>query len=134
MKKIFLLFTLIVSLFLVSCSGNSATTSLTYSPTVISAEVGKSMMDNNPDIVLVDVRTLSEYTTYHIPNAILLPVDNVSVDASTVLPDKSKIYIIYCNSGNRSATASSILSLMGYPFVYDMGGIIDWPYETVTGE
>jgi len=134
MKKIVLILILCVSLFLVACSSNDKTTTETYTPTVIDAQTGKTMMDNNPDIILVDVRTLSEYLTYHIPNSTLLPLADISEDASTVLPDKSKIYIIYCNSGNRSATASTLLTQMGYPFVYDMGGIIDWPYETVTGE
>ncbi|MEL7604034.1 MAG: rhodanese-like domain-containing protein, partial [Bacillota bacterium] len=36
-------------------------------------------------------------------------------------------------SGNRSRQASQKLADMGYTEVYDFGGIIDWPYETVSG-
>jgi len=34
--------------------------------------------------------------------------------------------VVYCRSGNRSATASEILADAGYNDIYDMGGIIDW--------
>jgi phage shock protein E len=50
-----------------------------------------------------------------------------------MIPDKEATYIIYCRSGNRSATAAQQLIDLGYQNVYDMGGIIDWPYETETG-
>ncbi len=131
MKKILL--ALVFSLFLISCE-NSVTTQSTYTPLKITAETGKTMMDANNEIILVDVRTYDEYITYHIPGALLLPVDDIQADALTLLSDQSKVYIIYCNSGNRSADAANQLSLLGYPFIYDMGGIIDWPYETVAGE
>lgn len=136
MKKTYLvILTIILSAFLFACSAETETSSTSpYSPIVISAQTGKSMMENNDEIILVDVRTLSEYQSGHIPGAILLPVDDIQSDASTILPDLTKIYIIYCNSGNRSADASAQLTQMGYPFIYDMGGIIDWPYETVTGD
>lgn len=135
MKKIYLvILTVSLSLFIFACSSETTTSSTSlYQPIVINAETGKSMMDHDSEIILVDVRTLSEYQTNHIPGAILLPVGDIQSNASTVLSDKTKIYIIYCNSGNRSADASSQLSEMGYPFIYDMGGIIDWPYETVSG-
>lgn len=42
----------------------------------------------------------------------------------------SKI-LVYCRSGNRSATAAKILISMGYTNVYDFGGINDWAYEVV---
>ena len=41
--------------------------------------------------------------------------------------------LIYCRSGRRSADAANDLIDMGYTNVYDFGGIIDWPYETVSG-
>jgi phage shock protein E len=104
-------------------------------PTVmnITAEQGKDMMDEDPTIVLVDVRTEAEFTEEHIPGALLVPVDELESLAPEMLPDKEATYIIYCRSGNRSATAAQQLIDMGYQNIYDMGGIIDWPYETETG-
>ncbi len=123
MKKFMLLALFIPFLFLVSCSS---------SVTKITAQEAKSMMDSDSSIVLVDVRTAEEYNDEHIPNAILLPLDDIEDKADNVISDKNGIYIIYCRSGNRSATASSQLASMGYENIYDMGGIIDWPYDTVS--
>ena len=42
---------------------------------------------------------------------------------------QEKEIITYCRSGSRSRTASNTLIKMGYKNVYDLGGIINWPYE-----
>jgi len=104
-------------------------------PTVmnLSAEQGKAMMDEDPTIILVDVRTQEEYIEEHIPGALLVPVDELESLAPEMIPDKEATYIIYCRSGNRSATAAQQLIELGYQNIYDMGGIIDWPYETQAG-
>lgn len=99
----------------------------------LTAEEGKVMMEEDQPIILVDVRTQEEYTEEHIPGAILVPVDELENLAPEMMPDKDATYIIYCRSGNRSATAAQILIDLGYKNIYDMGGIIDWPYETETG-
>lgn len=102
--------------------------------TVLTAEEAKARLDADKDIVILDVRTKEEYLEKHIPNALLLPVDTISEKAATVIPEKTKTYFIYCRSGNRSATAAAMLVQMGYTSIYDFGGIIDWPYETTSGE
>lgn len=35
---------------------------------------------------------------------------------------------MYCGTGRRSKTAPEMLVKMGYTNVYDLGGIVDWPY------
>ena len=91
----------------------------------------KALMDSETVIVL-DVRTQAEYDSGHIKDAVLLDSGDVSAKAATVLPDKNATILVYCRSGNRSATASKLLIEMGYTKVMDFGGIIDWPYEVVT--
>jgi phage shock protein E len=105
------------------------------SPTVtnITAEEGKTMMEEDPTIILVDVRTEAEFAEEHIPGALLVPVDELESLTPEMMSDKEATYIIYCRSGNRSATAAKQLIEMGYQNIYDMGGIIDWPYETESG-
>ena len=83
------------------------------------------------DVVILDVRTQAEFDEGHIPNAILLPDSEISQKAEDVLPDKDKTILVYCRSGRRSALASEALIEMGYTKVYDFGGVIDWPGETV---
>lgn len=130
MKKLFLV--LILSLFLISCGSTQTTSNENNDPVKISALEGKTMMDDDDTIILIDVRTLEEYNSGHITNSILLPVDNINTLAASVIPDKNAIYIVYCRSGNRSATAVTYLHDLGYVNLYDMGGIINWPYDIVT--
>jgi rhodanese-related sulfurtransferase len=125
MKKILIF---LIMLFLLGCETNTKTENKVQ---IISASVGKTMLDESESIILLDVRTLSEYNEGHIENALLLPLAEIQTTAETVIPDKAKTYIIYCRSGNRSRQAADILLEMGYLNIYDMGGIIDWPYEIV---
>ena len=96
----------------------------------ISAEKAKKMLDENPDILLVDVRSEAEYKERHIPGATLLPLPEIDSKATEVLPDKDAVIIVYCRSGMRSANAANRLASMGYTRIYDMGGINGWPYDT----
>ncbi len=97
----------------------------------ISAQEAKEMLDQNKDILLVDVRSEEEFKESHIEGAILIPSTEIASLAKTELPDKQATILIYCRSGNRSATASKELIAQGYSNIFDFGGINDWPYETV---
>lgn len=97
----------------------------------IDAEEAKRMMDEE-EIILVDVRRPMEYEESHIPGAILLPNENIEDFDPVELPDKEAVLLIYCRTGVRSKQASDKLVKLGYKHVYDMGGITDWPYETVS--
>jgi len=122
MKRLLLVLLVIPFIFILGCVGTTYTS--------ISAAEGKAMLEADSSIILVDVRTQSEYDAVHIPGAIVLPVDDIATRADNIIPYVNATYIIYCNSGNRSAQASSLLVELGYKHIYDMGGIIDWPYET----
>lgn len=77
----------------------------------------------------VDVREPSEYVTGHIPGAKLLPLGLIRIKADQVIPDKEAPWLVYCRSGQRSAMAARQLEAMGYHNVYDLGGILAWPYQ-----
>jgi rhodanese-related sulfurtransferase len=98
----------------------------------ISAEEAKTKMDSNEDVIIVDVRTLDEFNEGHIPNAILIPNESITDTPPEKLPDLDAEILVYCRSGNRSQQAADKLIELGYTNVYDFGGIIDWPYDTVT--
>ena len=83
---------------------------------------------------VVDVRTAEEYGESHIPGAVLVPLDTIGSQRSAALPDTGAELLVYCRSGVRSRAAAEQLAALGYQQVYDFGGIIDWPYETVRGE
>ena len=93
----------------------------------ISQREAKEIMDKR-NVTLVDVRTPGEFAQGYIPGAMLLPLDRLAIDASKKLPDKDAEILIYCLSGNRSRTATSLLSRAGYTNIKDIGGIGTWPY------
>lgn len=99
----------------------------------ITAQQAKARMDSGEDIIIVDVRTKEEYEESHIDGAILIPNESIGSAQPARLPDLNAEILIYCRSGNRSAQAAKKLVAMGYTKVYDFGGIIDWPYSTVSG-
>ncbi|MCL1876833.1 rhodanese-like domain-containing protein [Candidatus Saccharibacteria bacterium] len=99
----------------------------------ISASEAKALMDSGDPYVLLDVRSLDEFNEQHIDRSriILIPDSVIAERAATELPDKNILTIVYCRSGVRSAKAARQLLDMGYTNVRDLGGIIDWPYETI---
>ena len=97
----------------------------------ITAAQAKEMMSEGKPYVLLDVRTDEEWEEIHIEGSVLIPDYEIRDRAPEEIPDKNVLILVYCRSGRRSASASQELVDMGYTNVYDFGGIIDWPYETV---
>ncbi len=85
---------------------------------------------DNPDFVIIDVRTESEYDQGYIKDA--LNIDYYSPDFSQSLDnlDKNNTYLIYCRSGNRSGKALDLMEKLDYKEVYNLDkGIINWIKE-----
>lgn len=98
----------------------------------ITQEEAKSLMDSEKDYIILDVRTVEEFSEGHIEGAILIPDYEIGEKAEETLPDKNQLILVYCRSGRRSKLASAQLAKMGYTNVKEFGGIIDWSYGTVT--
>lgn len=94
----------------------------------------KKRIDSEKGIILLDVRTQEEYIENHIPRGTLIPLSVLARVASKKLPDKQATIFIYCRSGNRSRAAVRMLLKQGYTNIFDLGGIIRWPYKTVSGK
>lgn len=106
-------------------------TAITAQYTKISPYIAQEMMKEE-GVIIVDVRTQSEYESGHIRGAVLIPNETITEDdMPSVLPDKNQTILIYCRSGNRSAQAARKLVSQGYINVYDFGGINTWPGELV---
>lgn len=87
-------------------------------------EAMEMMGDKNA--IIVDVRTKEEYKQGHIPKAVALPANQIARKASTVLPKKNQVILVYCYSGGRSRPAAKALVRQGYTNVYDFGGLVRW--------
>lgn len=117
---------LLVSISLAGCGKKE--TAASYQ--TISPEDAKAMMEEE-EVTILDVRTAEEYAEAHIGDAINIPNEEIGTNEIKELPDKDETILVYCRSGRRSAQAAQKLAALGYTGVYDFGGIIDWPYETV---
>lgn len=96
---------------------------------IITAKEAKKMIDEE-EVTIVDVRRQDEYDNGHINDAILVPNESIKDTAPEDLPDKDATILVYCRTGIRAKEASGKLADLGYTNIYDIGGIVDWPYET----
>ncbi len=85
---------------------------------------------NNPDFVIIDVRTPQEFAEGHIENASNIDFYSATFREELDNLDKNKTYLIYCRSGSRSGSALDIMAEHDFSEVYNMsGGIIAWDIE-----
>ena len=96
----------------------------------ITSDEAKKMIETQK-VIVVDVRTLEEYTEGHIPNAISVPLETIENKAEAKLKNKDDLILVYCRSGRRSREAALKLIEKGYTNVIDFGGIKDWDGEVV---
>ena len=85
---------------------------------------------NNPDFVIIDVRTPGEFAGEHIENA--TNIDFYSEAFRDMLDnlDKNKSYLIYCAVGGRSGSALDIMAELNFREAYNiLGGINQWKAE-----
>ena len=80
-----------------------------------------------PNLLILDVRTQSEYDDRHLEGAILIPVTELESRIAELATHRDDEVIVYCRTGVRSALASSILDSNNFTKVFNMlGGISAW--------
>ncbi len=92
----------------------------------ISVEESRRLIKENPSLVVVDVRTPSEYKSSHIEGSVNFCY---SCDPSSLLNNlrNDQVILVYCETGVRSSLALGFLKDNGYIKVYNMiGGITAW--------
>lgn len=82
---------------------------------------------DDPNFVLLDVRTDTEIESSHISGAESLDFSSSTFQHDLAQLDRGKTYLIYCRSGNRTGQTYRMMMDLGFEKVYDMdGGITDW--------
>jgi len=74
--------------------------------------------------LLLDVRTPGEFADGHVQGALNVPVQVLESRIAEL--DPARPVVVYCRSGNRSATAARMLRDRGFT-VTDVGAMSDWP-------
>ena len=74
---------------------------------------------------VLDVRTAPEHASHRLPNATLLPVQEL--DRRWRELDQDASWIVYCEHGRRSVFACEILAQAGFTKLANLrGGIANW--------
>ena len=90
----------------------------------IDAKQAYTLMENDDNVTLLDVRTIEEFKSHHIRDAKLIPLGNLENNLNKLKSDKNKKILVYCQTGRRSVSASRILENNGFTPVNIEGGII----------
>ncbi|GAI39643.1 unnamed protein product, partial [marine sediment metagenome] len=85
---------------------------------------------NNPDFVIIDVRTQEEFVAEHIENATNIDFYSEAFRDMLNNLDKNKTYLVYCRVGGRSGSALDIMAELNFKEAYNiLGGINQWKAE-----
>ena len=101
----------------------------------VDPQTGRAMVEGGA--TLLDVRQQEEWDAGHAPDAVLIPLDRLG-EEHTTLPTGQPLVVI-CRSGARSAKATEALVGAGYQAVNLAGGMKAWvadglPCVTDAGE
>lgn len=82
------------------------------------------------DFVVLDVRTPGEFAQGHLEGAVLVDYRSPGFREEMAGLEKTKTYLVYCRTGNRSARAMGIMGELGFRSIYNLeGGIKRWVEE-----
>mgnify|MGYP004511330741 FL=1 len=116
MKNIKTIICLFLSiLFFTSCKSKQESNQNKESFKNLTVEEVIILLEANPDIIVIDVRTPDEIAqTGAIENSINIDFKSSDFKEKISALDKDKEYILFCKSGNRSGQASKIMAEMGF--------------------
>jgi len=99
----------------------------------------KRRMAENPNLLLLDVRSRREFDAGHIAGTTWMERGIVEYRMARTERDPDREIIVYCAIGNRSAQVAKILRTQGYRNVAALDGFNAWldaglPYENFLGQ
>lgn len=73
----------------------------------------------------IDVRTPDQYQQSHVQGAVNIPLKQLEQRIGEVTQDKNDTLYLYCNTGNQSGKAETLLQKLGYKNAINEGGLKD---------
>jgi rhodanese-related sulfurtransferase len=96
---------------------------------MISPRDASSLLEQDPQTRILDVRSALEFSQVHIEHSLNIPIDMISAKINELSQSKQN-YLVLCHTGNRAAMAADMLIQSGIHTVKVMeGGIIRWQKE-----
>lgn len=88
---------------------------------------GATQLINRSDPVILDVRETQEYEGGRLPQAVHIPLSQLSSRGQELAKFAGRPLITYCERGNRSRAACSTLAKLGFSEVFVLhGGLRAW--------
>ena len=97
-------------------------------PQITAKDLAVQLKQDRPPVV-IDVRTLGEFRTGHIPGARLIPLAELAKRLIEIPKDQAVVTV--CRSGSRSHVAAKQLIKKGYDVRNLAGGMLQWSGKTV---
>jgi len=95
-------------------------------PDILQSQL-KEWMQQKSDICILDVRSVDEYNSGHIPGAINISYKEVSTHLDELKSFAEKNVVVYCERGVRARIAQKALEKAGFSGVYHLtGGMARW--------
>jgi rhodanese-related sulfurtransferase len=112
-------------LLLGACGGSTDTTAKLQLTSV--SDVAGIVASPPEGLVILDIRTPEEFAAGHLAGAINIDYYAPDFESKLGALDLEQPYVMYCNSGNRSANALPLMDSIGFREVYELdGGIQAW--------
>ncbi len=111
----------------------------------ITPNQAKEILDQDPEAVYLDVRSIPEFLEGHAQGAINIPLLHLDEQTNQMLPNtdfskisaavlpKDKKLVVGCKAGGRSQRACEILSGLGYQNLLNIMGGFGGGMNTVSG-
>lgn len=87
------------------------------------------------EVMVIDVRTPTEYDAGHIHNAQNIDIQAPSFIEKIKMLDQNAEYLVNCERGGRSSKAVSLMNELGFSKAFNLdGGILAWEKEGLPTE
>lgn len=93
---------------------------------ITAEEVAQRLIDKEPDLQIADLRSAEEYATYHIPEAVNIPLTRLFNADEIDKLDTGKTIVLCSNGGTHAAQAWVLLKQMGIESYVLLGGLNYW--------
>lgn len=93
----------------------------------LDAKGAAALLEKNPGVVVLDVRTPAEFAEGHIAGAKNIDFKGAGFQDQVAKLDRSTPYLLHCRSGNRSGQSLPTFKSLGFEQIYHLDtGFQDW--------
>jgi rhodanese-related sulfurtransferase len=93
----------------------------------VDADGAEKLLKNDPETVVLDVRTPEEFARERLPGAINIDFLDANFPSEVGKLNRDKTYLVHCASGRRSSQALEVLKELGFESIVHLdGGLNAW--------